>query len=55
VTLIMELRKKFHCVCIIRYHMVTAIKYRKLPPNSEVDECIKETMKGVSERYSYET
>jgi putative transposase len=31
--------------------MVTAIKYRKLLLNAEVEECIKETMKGISERY----
>jgi len=32
--------------------MVTAVKYRKaLLLSSEVEECIKETMKGISERY----
>ena len=48
---IMELGKTSHCVYKIRYHLVTAIKYRKLLLNSEVEECIKETMKGISERY----
>ena len=31
--------------------MVTAVKYRKALLNPEVEECIKETMKGISERY----
>jgi putative transposase len=47
----MELGKTSHCVHKIRYHMVTAIKYRKLLLNAEVEKCITETMKGISERY----
>ena len=31
--------------------MVTAVKYRKALLNSGVAECIKETLKGISERY----
>ena len=31
--------------------MVTAVKYRKALLNNELEECIKETMKGISERY----
>ena len=31
--------------------MVTAVKYRKALLNNEVEECIKETMRGISERY----
>ncbi len=31
--------------------MVTAVKYRKILLNKEVENCIKETMKGISERY----
>ena len=31
--------------------MVTAVKYRKALLNSDVEECIKETLKGISERY----
>jgi len=31
--------------------MVTAVKYRKALLNREVEECIKETLKGISERY----
>ena len=47
----MELGKTSHCVYKIRYHMVTAEKYRKLLLNTEVEECINGTMKGISERY----
>jgi len=31
--------------------MVTAVKYRKILLNSEVEACIKETLKGISQRY----
>ena len=47
----MELGKTAHSSYKIRYHMVTAVKYRKALLNNEVEECIKETMKGISERY----
>jgi putative transposase len=47
----MELGKTSHSSYKIRYHMVTAVKYRKALLSREVEECIKETMKGISERY----
>ena len=47
----MELGKTSHSVYKIRYHMVTAVKYRKALLNSEVEKCISETLKGISERY----
>ena len=47
----MELERTAHCVYKIRYHMVTAVKYRKVLLNKEVEECIRETMQGISERY----
>ncbi len=47
----MELGKTPHCVYKIRYHMVTAVKYRKLLLDSDIANCIRETMKGISERY----
>jgi len=47
----MELGKSTHSVYKIRYHLVTAVKYRKALLNTEVEECIKETLKGISERY----
>ena len=48
---IMEIGKTSHSVYKIRYHMVTAVKYIKSLLNSEVEECIKETLQGISERY----
>jgi|SRR5665648_164255 len=47
----MKLEKASHCAYKIRYHMVTAVKYRKILLNKEVENCIRETMKGISERY----
>jgi putative transposase len=47
---IMELGKTSHTVYKIRYHMA-AVKYRKVLLNSAVEDCIKETLKGISERY----
>jgi putative transposase len=47
----MELGKTSHSVYKIRYHMVTAVKYRKALLNSEIESCIKETLQGISERY----
>jgi putative transposase len=47
----MELGKTSHSVYKIRYHMVTAVKYRKALLNSKIEECIMETLKGISERY----
>jgi putative transposase len=47
----MELGKTSHSVYKIRYHLVTAVKYRKALLNKQVEECIKETLHGISERY----
>ena len=47
----MELGKTSHSVYKIRYHIVTAVKYRKALLNSAVEDCIKETLQGISERY----
>ena len=47
----MELGKTSHSVYKIRYHIVTAVKYRKALLNNEIEECIAETLKGISERY----
>jgi putative transposase len=48
----MELGKRPHAVYKIRYHFVTAVKYRKVLLKAEVEECIRETMKGINERYN---
>ncbi len=47
----MELAKTSSSVYKIRYHIVTAVKYRKALLNKDVELCIRETMKGISERY----
>ena len=47
----MEIGKTSHSVYKIRYHMATVVKYRKSLLNTEVEECIRETLKGISERY----
>ena len=48
---IMDIGKTSHSVYKFRYHIVTAVKYRKSLLNTEVEECIKETLRGISERY----
>ena len=48
---VMEIGKTSHSVYKIRYHMVTAVKYRKSLLNTDIEECIRETLKGISERY----
>ena len=50
----MELRHTSHSVYKIRYHMVSAVKYRKALLSEEVESCIKKTLKGISERYEIE-
>ena len=47
----MKVEKTAHSVYKIRYHMVAAVKYRKALLNKAVEECVKETLRGVSERY----
>jgi len=47
----MELGKTSHSVYKIRYHMVTAVKYRKALLNSEIESCIMETLSEISKRY----
>ena len=51
ITVIMELGKTSHSVYKIRYHIVTAVKYRKMLIDSSIEDCIKETLKGISERH----
>ncbi|NQU82481.1 MAG: IS200/IS605 family transposase [Parcubacteria group bacterium] len=48
----MELGKTSHCVYKIRYHIVTAVKYRKLLLTPPIEKCIKQALKGISERYN---
>ena len=48
---IMELGKTSHGVYKIRYHLVTAVKYRKALLNKEVEQYLLEILRGISERY----
>ena len=54
ITAVMELGHTSHSVYKIRYHMVTAVKYRKALLSEEIEACIKKTLKGISERYEIE-
>jgi putative transposase len=47
----MELGKTSHSVYKIRYHLVTAVKYRKALLNKEVEQYLLEILRGISERY----
>jgi len=47
----MELGKTSHSVYKIRYHIVTAVKYRKALLSKEVEKCLLSTLKGITERY----
>ena len=51
VTFSMESGKSAHSIYKTRYYPVTAAKYRKVLLISKVEERIKETLKGISERY----
>jgi putative transposase len=45
-------RKGYHCAWQIHYHIVFPVKYRKALLDSEVQETIKQTASGISERYA---
>ena len=47
-------RKGYHCAWQIHYHIVFAVKYRKALLDFEVQEIIKQTASGISERYAIE-
>jgi putative transposase len=47
-------RKGYHCAWQIHYHIVFPVKYRKALLDSEVQETIKQTASGISERYAIE-
>ena len=47
----MEVKYAPHCSYRIRYHMVFVIKYRKYLIDKEVENCLMQTFKGISERY----
>ena len=47
-------RKAYHCVWQIHYHIVFPVKYRKALLDEEVTEIIQQTAKAISERYAIE-
>jgi putative transposase len=47
-------RKGYHCAWQIHYHVVFPVKYRKALLDFEVQEIIKQTASGISERYAIE-
>ena len=47
-------RKGYHCVWQIHYHIVFPVKYRKALLDDEVAEIIQQTAEGISERYAIE-
>ena len=47
-------RKGYHCAWQIHYHIVFPVKYRKALLDFEVQEIIKQTASGISERYAIE-
>ena len=49
-----KVRKGYHCAWQIHYHVVFPVKYRRALLDTEIEEIIKETAEGISERYSIE-
>jgi putative transposase len=47
-------RKGYHCAWQIHYHIVFPVKYRKALLDNEVVEIIRETARGIEERYEIE-
>ena len=47
----MELAKTSSCVYKIRYHLVTAVKYRKVLLSPEIENCLRDTLAGITARY----
>jgi putative transposase len=47
-------KKGYHCVWQIHYHIVFPVKYRKALLDEEVVEIIKDIALGIQERYDIE-
>ena len=47
-------RKGYHCVWQIHYHIVFSVKYRIALLDEEVTDIIQQTVEGISERYAIE-
>jgi len=49
-----RVKKGYHCAWQIHYHIVFPVKYRKVLLDEEVIKIIRETAKGIEERYEIE-
>ena len=49
-----KIRKGYHCAWQIHYHVVFPVKYRKILLDRDVIDIIKETARGIQERYEIE-
>ena len=49
-----SLRRGWHCVWQIHYHLVMPVKYRKALLDGEVSGVIRETAQGIEQRYGIE-
>ena len=49
-----RVRKGNHCAWQIHYHIVFPVKYRKAMLDEEVTRIVRETAKGIQERYAIE-
>jgi putative transposase len=47
----MEIARTSSCVYKIRYHLVTAVKYRKLLLNPAVVSCVRDALASIAQRY----
>ena len=47
-------RKGYHCVWQIHYHIVFPVKYRRALLDEEVTEIIQQAAEGIAERYAIE-
>jgi putative transposase len=47
-------RKGYHCVWQIHYHIVFPVKYRRALLDEEVTEIIQQTAEGIAKRYAIE-
>jgi putative transposase len=48
------IRRGYHCVWQIHYHIVFPVKYRRALLDDEVTEIIQQTAEGIAERYAIE-
>jgi putative transposase len=49
-----KVRKGYHCVWQIHYHIVFPVKYRKALLDAEITNIVQETAQGIADRYPIE-